>query len=169
METTNFKTDLEIGERGEYVIANYLKKNFNYQIEYNQDKDMKYDLKIKTPLLDYTLELKTDAYEYYKKRFTNNLFIETSCNNKKSGIIGSSADIFAYYLPHLGELYIQKRKKLIEMMMYNQDKFHYVTGCGDGGRVNGYLINRYEFGEQFFTIKKIPINKKIIDYIYNDD
>lgn len=167
MRTTNFKTDLEIGERAERVLGNYLINNFNYEIEYNKDKDMKYDLHIKTPLKDFTLELKTDAYEYYKKRFTNNIFIETSCNGKKSGLIGSSADMFAYYFPHLGELYIQKSKKLKQMMEENQDKLHYVTGCGDGGRVNGFLLQRYEWGNHFFKIKQMPINKKIIDYIYH--
>jgi len=167
MRTTNFKTDLEIGERAERVLGNYLIDNFNYEIEYNKDKDMKYDLHIKTPLMDLTLELKTDAYEYYHKRQTNNIFIETSCSGKKSGLIGSSADMFAYYFPHLGELYIQYIGKLKKNMIENPDKFHYVSGCGDGGRVNGYLINRYEWGQDFFNMKRMPINKKIIDYIYH--
>jgi hypothetical protein len=78
------------------------------------------------------------------------MFIETKCNGKDSGVIGTKADYFIYFYPDFEIMYlisIEDIKKLI--------KEHGVlsTQSGDGGRVTGYLINRRIYKDKFFTYK----------------
>lgn len=138
-----FKTDLVGGELGERVFASYLQQTKGFDI-ISFNNDYKYDIKTEYLCKEITFEVKTDRYEFLKGVQTNNMFIEVSCNNKPSGISKTEADIFVYFLPDYEEAYLISVKKLKELLLTRPELFRYTTQSGDGGKVKGYLINRYE-------------------------
>ena len=102
-----FKSDLNQGEMGERVIANFiLLKRPIKKIEFmGKGKDWDFrceDINGKV----ITFEVKTDRYEHIKGITTGNMFIEISCNKIPSGINASKADYFVYYYPDLEIFYL---------------------------------------------------------------
>jgi hypothetical protein len=143
-----FKTDLQQGELGEKVIAEFLQTKGYTIMEYN--KTMSYDLKVERGGNTTTIEIKTDRWEYFKDNITNNMFIEVECSGKPSGVMGTNADYFIYYYPDFEIMYlisVNDIRKLIKEVGVLR------TMSGDGGRVTGYLINRRIHKDKFLTYK----------------
>jgi|688.fasta_scaffold87208_1 hypothetical protein len=147
-----FKKDLKDGELGEKVFAFYLKEKMNFDIV-GFNHDYKYDVVAELFFKRITFEIKTDRYEYLKKTKTDNMFIEVSCNNKPSGISKTEADVFVYFLPDFEEAYMIKVSTLKDLIIQHPEYFRYTTQSGDGGKVRGYLINRYKFSHLFKCLK----------------
>ena len=151
-----FKSDLKDGQYGEYVISEFLKTKGFEIIDFNDD--YKYDIMTKLNKRELKFEVKTDRYEFYKKVSTNNLFIETMCSGKFSGIHTTQADYFIYYLPDFEEGYFIKVKDLKELIKTPGLKV--TEQSGDDGRVRGILINRKdEYLRGFFKVYTIPKDK----------
>jgi len=155
-----FKEDLKWGELGEKVIAKWLEKYKGFtDTIYNPNKNNEYDFCsiLKGRRISY--EVKTDRYEYFKKKKTGNIFIETTCSEKLSGIHTTKSDIFVYFFPDLEEAFFIKVKDLKNLI--KEHPFRRTTKSGDKGKVTGLLIDREEFREYFTVenIKKIAIWK----------
>ena len=157
-----FKEDLKWGEFGERVMANWLMryKGFSQPI-FNPNKNKDYDFSLVRGGKKILFELKTDRWEHFKNKVTNNLFIETMCSGELSGIHTTKSDIFIYFFPDLEEVYFIKTKDLKELIktpgLYTTER------SGDGGRVRSVLINRNDFRNHFRVehVTKLPIwNKK---------
>lgn len=143
-----FNSDLNQGELGEKVIAQFLETKGFTILEFN--KTMDFDLKVERSGVTTTIEIKTDRWEYFKDTITNNMFIETNCNGKLSGVMGTKADYFIYYYPDFEIMYlisIEDIRKLISEVGVLK------TMAGDGGRVTGYVINRRIHKDKFMTYK----------------
>lgn len=140
MNSDKFYADLSQGELGERVIASYflIRGKFN-KIEF-RGAGKEYDLKCHNGDVATTFEIKTDRYEFTHGKETGNLFIETSCNKKPSGINASKADYYVYYYPDREEFYLMPLPELRLFLLNN--KIHIQELCGDGERVEGYLLNR---------------------------
>jgi hypothetical protein len=144
----DFKIDLAKGEMGEVKVAEFLKQMGFETLRFN--KDINYDILaiqrlLKTPwdtelFGQYTFEVKTDEWEFYHNKITNNMFLEISCNGKQSGISASRADFFIYYYPRHKTLYIIRKNELIRNL--NSMEWYRHGESGDGGRVIGYLVDR---------------------------
>lgn len=160
MDTTNynakFKEDLKWGQIGERVIAKWLEKYKGFQtIDFGNDN--KYDIEMKKDDKKVLLEVKTDRYEFFKKKITGNIFIETTCSEKLSGIHTTKSDIFVYFFPDLEEAFFIKVKDLKNLI--KEYPFRRTNRSGDKGKVTGLLIDREEFRSHFRVekIKKLPI------------
>lgn len=157
MKKEKWLSDLEDGNLGERLVAEYLRCRFNWQIiEYNNDN--KHDIKIKTHNRGIIkIEVKTDRWEKFN-RITNNMVIETFCRGKLSGISITSADYFIYFYPEWEIAYMIEVDKLKTIMKEKPNLFRYQRGVGDDGAVNAYLCNRFEMEKYFktFKIKKSP-------------
>lgn len=147
--------DLNQGELGEKVIVSFLQKKGNLKfIKYN--KNMDYDILMEKPDGgSLTFEVKTDRYEKYNGK-TGNIFVETRCNGKNSGIWGSYADIYVFYFPDFGEIYMIKTEELKRLIQEENHIFRYSTQSGDMGKVSGFLINRYTHKDKF-KFYQIPV------------
>jgi len=152
-EYKKFYTDLDQGELGEQVIAEHFYKRGWEILEFRKDKD--YDIRMKMGNCIKLLEIKTDRYEFFNQKETNNMFLELYCANRKtgvyrkSGILGSKADIFVYYYPDHQLSYFIKMERVRELINYGWR----AEQSGDGERVKGILINRFEFGDWFKIVK----------------
>jgi len=146
--------DLSEGNKGERVVAEYFNKNFGLDdIKYNDDS--KYDfVGVKNGKSIY-FEVKTDRYEYFKNIDTYNIFVEVTCSGKPSGILTSKADFFVYYFPDKEIFYIIPMDEL-RMLVIKENDIELKDMSGDGGRTEGYLINRNFYKDKFktYTIKK---------------
>lgn len=81
--------DLPYGEKGEGLILDLILRK--YKTAYKQEGNHKeYDIMI--PQINKSVEVKRDALTDK----TGNVFIESSCQNKESGISATTADLFAY-------------------------------------------------------------------------
>jgi len=147
-----FRKDLEKGQVGEKVIANFLQtKGFTIQ-GFNNTKD--YDILTSKGDKMVTFEIKTDEYETYKGE-TGNMFLEIKCNGKDSGIRASTADYFVYYYPQLESAWFIKLSNLNSLTRI-PGLFHTSYGCGDDNKVIGLIASRESMKEYFtqFKIKK---------------
>jgi len=145
--------DLSEGQKGERVVANHFNKNFQLDnITYNDNSD--YDFKGNKNNKEITFEVKTDRYEYFKGENTYNMFIEITCSGKPSGVLKSKADYFVYYYPDLEKLYIIPMGELRMLVM--KEDIQLTSMSGDGGRTEGYLVNRNLWKNKFkvYDIKK---------------
>lgn len=140
--------DLEDGNNGEKNIARWLKQNKSHKIiSFNDDN--KYDILTEYNNKQITYEIKTDNWEFYHNRITNNIFIEVMCNSKLSGVMVSQADVFVYYFEKRNKAYFIKMSELKRLLKENPEYFHRTTKSGDGGKVTGYLINREKYSHLF--------------------
>jgi hypothetical protein len=155
MSTNKFTTDLEQGNLGERIIAKWLEKFKGYEtIKFGNTMD--YDFVSQRPDgKQITFEIKTDRYEHFKNRKTGNIFVETRCNNKQSGVWGTIADVYVFYFPDFGEIYMIKTDDL-RALLSNPSICDRKTLSGDRGAVSGYTINRYKYGHLFNKIE-IPV------------
>lgn len=143
----NWHYQLENGEKGEQEIANFLIKKGFKVLNYNKTID--YDLMVEKNNKTYTIEVKTDKYEYFNQVITNNMFIEISCNGKKSGAVASKAKYFFYYFPVYKRIYCINRQKLLGII---QSMGIRTNMAGDDGKVVGYLLDRDEVAKMFKVI-----------------
>lgn len=162
MTSTNynakFHSDLKGGQLGERVIAKWLEEYKGFEtIDFGNDN--RYDIEMKKEDKNIFLEVKTDRYEYLKKVSTGNIFIETTCSGKLSGIHTTKSDIFVYFFPDFEEAFFIKTKDLKELI--KNPLLRRTERSGDGGRVTGLLIDREEFRTSFRVerIKKLAIWK----------
>lgn len=149
MSTVKFNKDLKQGQLGEKYVAHILRKKGFDVLHFGNTSD--YDILTLYKGNEKSFEVKTDLYEYYKNKITNNLFIEVMCNNKMSGINTSKADYFVYFLPHISEMYMIKMSDLKELLKV--EGFRRSSQSGDRGKVTGYLINRDD-AKKWFNVKK---------------
>lgn len=144
-----FNEQLKQGNDGEQVIVDFLQRQFNMRF-LNSNNTHDYDIKM---IKEYTYEVKTDRYNKFKKE-TTNMFIETYCNGKPSGVSSSKADYFVYFFPDINELYLIKMDDL-RKMLYDGSKAIYYSGAGDRNKVNGFLIDKNNtqiYGEDGFRL-----------------
>ncbi|MFY8170041.1 MAG: hypothetical protein ACOVK2_02875 [Candidatus Fonsibacter sp.] len=155
-----FKKDLNGGQIGEKIIAKYLKDNFKYEI-IDFGNDNQYDIKTKKNEKEILFEIKTDRWEYFKNKTTNNIFIELSCSGKLSGIHTTKSNCFVYFFPDQEEAFFIKTKELKELIKTPGLKI--TEQSGDDGRVKGILLNKIEFRNNFnvVTIQKSKIWDKL--------
>jgi hypothetical protein len=164
MSNKKWLQDLAQGNTGERVVCEYLlSKRPQYGLaEYNNDS--RYDFRLTSSTEnDLTFEIKSDCYEYLKGFMTYNIFVETSCSNKPSGIMTSEADYFVYYFPYLEEAYFIQSDKLREFVReHNEDDdgIEYKNRAGDGQRVEGVCIHR-NYHRDIFNVVKIKRDKNI--------
>ena len=150
--TEKFHSDLKDGQKGEQVIAHILSQRDFKIVSFNDNNE--YDIRTTYKEKDVLHEIKTDCYEYYKKIITNNIFIETSCSKKLSGIWSTKADILTYYFPYQNKAYLIK-VNILKDFIKNNPQLRRTTQSGDGGRVTGVLINKEEY-KDIFLILDIP-------------
>lgn len=151
----NFKKDLIIGEEGEEVVIQDL---ISMGAEYDSNnKTNSHDVIVSFKGRKITYECKTDFFDD-----TGNMFIETSCRGKASGISVTKADWFVTYFKKLNEIWYIKTDKLKDIL----EKFEHrtATQSGDeGSDTEGILLNKNMFRDEFIvrhSIKHIEIIKK---------
>ena len=149
-----FIKDLNQGNIGERIVSSWLIKYKKMKfIKFNDDN--LYDILMeKENGSSLTLEVKTDRWEFFNYE-TGNIFIETRCNDKPSGIWSSIADLYVFYFPDYGELYFITTDKLKGLLRNNQELFEIKRLSGDGGKVSGFVINRYK-NKDLFKLYEIP-------------
>lgn len=147
-----FTSQLEGGNLGERVIAKWLEtyKGFT-TIAFGNNSE--FDIKTEKEGRQVLLEIKTDRYEYFKKISTGNIFIETTCNGKLSGIHTTCADIFVYFFPDIEEAFFIKTKDLKELI--KDPMLKRASLSGDKGKTTGILIKRNGDHRRFFNVEKI--------------
>lgn len=158
-----FTEDLKQGQLGERIVAKWLEKYKEYKFIKDNDDNL-FDILMQKPdASTLTLEIKTDRYEFFKKRITNNIFVETRCNDLPSGVWSSIADMYCFYFPDFGELYFIDNEKLKDLLKNKQELFSRKTLSGDKGKVSGFTINRYECKDLFdyYEINKLKIWNKM--------
>jgi hypothetical protein len=155
MANYNFNKDIVIGEAGEQVVIDDLitlgatydsnnKTNSHDVVVYFKGKSVSY-------------ECKTDVFDD-----TGNMFIETSCRGKDSGILVTTADWFVTYFKNLNEIWYIKTSKLKDIL--NNYEHTKATKSGDfNSNTEGYLLNKNMFRDEFIvrhSIKHTEIIKK---------
>tara|TARA_R100001015_G_C4634558_1_gene201278 strand:- start:1504 stop:2028 length:525 start_codon:yes stop_codon:yes gene_type:complete len=165
VEDYNFNTDINVGEKGESIISNFLISHGCKFI--NDNKDNKYDLKMLTHNnIPTTIEIKTDVYcypertvisennteEIIKARDTGNMFIEKECRGKLSGISVSKSRWFVMYYPYFKQAWFIRTGDLRNLIESNN--FYVATGGDPGSNTKGYLIKR-NFFKKHFKVKTI--------------
>lgn len=134
MTTEKFKSDLKNGKAGEQIVANRLKEFYKAKEIDNRDKGKLYDF-----ILIYEdgsrklFEVKTD----FAAAKTGNLFFEYSCNSKQSGLLTTTADKYAFLVPHLKEILVFSPSSMYEKLI--NGRYRNITTAGDGGRVCGFI------------------------------
>ena len=125
-----FALDLAFGVANEGIVAAMLSTRFGY-VEVPVETRA-YDLRFLRPgKTDATVEVKTDR----RARETGNVFIETSCSGKPSGITASPAT--HWVVDTCGEgVYLLPTAALRRLV---EGSTRSVTG-GDGGRARGILV-----------------------------
>lgn len=151
----NFKKDLIIGEEGEEVVIQDL---ISMGAEYDSNnKTNSHDVIATFKGRKIAYECKTDFFDD-----TGNMFIETSCRGKASGISVTKADWFVTYFKKLNEIWYIKTDKL----KYILENFEHrtATQSGDeGSDTEGILLNKNMFRDEFIvrhSIKHTEIIKK---------
>ena len=161
----NFDESLNNGKLGEKLIAEFFVNQFTdekkqYSLVDNcQNKDFdllfnRYDMRTNGkydifPSKKIKVEVKTDFY----KSKTNNLFIETSSRNKKSGINSSLSDLFIYFfikqdLYPTDNILIIKTEDLKHLIKSYKNNF--ITG-GDNNSSRGVLLPLQDV-KQYFKV-----------------
>lgn len=156
----NFKTDIDVGEKGEKIISDFLISH-NFKL-ISDNKDNKYDLKMLTHNnVPTTIEIKTDFYCYpertitlennvektIKARDSGNMFIEKECRGKLSGISVTKSKWFVIYYPYLQKAWFIRTNSLKKLI--DDNNFHVATGGDPGSNTKGYLIKRSFFKKHF--------------------
>jgi len=155
----NFRKDLNDGEQGELIVIEQLKKLGGTLLE--QNKDNRYDAIIERNSKKVKYEIKTDVYCNSMKD-SGNMFIETECRGKQSGINVTQADWFVYYYLHLDEMWYIKVEDLLDLIRENLNTIRFHENGGDiGSRTKGWLINRNKFLEHFIVLDA-KTNKRLI-------
>ena len=161
MAKLDFLLDLPLGQKGEATIAKHLNESYGYEIISFNDNNS-HDFIININGTDKTVEVKTDVYcipptkitlpsgtvVNVKGRDTGNIFIETECRGKLSGVNTSKSDIYVYYFALLGEAWAIPTKKLKRLLKENN--FELKENAGDeGSNTKGYVIPKNKFISEF--------------------
>lgn len=152
MSWNKFKSDLEDGEAGEKLFAKWMAKRG--WIATNFNKNNEYDILFEKEGKSITFEIKTDRWEYFHNKTTNNMIIETKCRGKLSGISVSKANYFAYFYPEHELVYIIDLNVLRNSIIQRGDLFKRIENFGDDRAVTGYICNRFKV-ENLFKVYKI--------------
>lgn len=155
MANYNFKKDIVLGEEGENVI---LKDLLSMGGTFDSDnKTNSHDLIVKFKNREYSYECKTDFFDD-----TGNMFIETHCRGKESGILVTKADWFVTYFKKNNEIWYIKTAKLKEILNGHEHKK--TTQSGDANsETQGYLLNKNMFRNDFIvrdSVKHTQIIRK---------
>ncbi len=145
MTYTKFKSDLIVGNEGEWNVVNFLKKEYGvYDEEYNGD--WRWDISVKSLSTKKTtyFEVKTDVYGID----TGNMAIEIRYKGNPSGISHTLADYFIYYYKNLDELYMIRCEDLKKLIKQNIKELKVVMG-GDNNQSELVLINRRDYSDHF--------------------
>jgi hypothetical protein len=160
----DFREDIKDGEKGEKYVVKHLESNGAKFL--NDNKDNKYDVKMIMPSgKAQTFEIKTDVWCIPDKtielngvkipvegRDNGNLFIETKCRGKESGINVTQANWFVTYFPYLKEMWYIKVADLKELCENND--FRLSTNAGDfESGTKGYLIPRDKYKNEFKVVE----------------
>lgn len=155
MANYNFNKDLVLGEEGEKVVLEDLISMGATYI--GDNKTNSHDLWVLFKNKKHSYECKTDFFDD-----TGNMFIETSCRGKESGIMVTKADWFVTYFKVLNEIWYIKTDKLKEILKTHEHKT--ATQSGDAGsNTEGVLLNKNMFRDSFIVrdaIKHTTIIKK---------
>lgn len=149
MANYDFKKDLVIGHRGEKIILEDLKQMGAVPISINDTKT--HDLVVKWNDKVYKVECKTDVYKN-----TCNLFLETKCRGKDSGINATTADLFATYFYNDSEIWYIKTEAL-KRLMQNHDHKKIYMGGDKNSNTEGVLIRKNMYKSQFIVRKINPL------------
>ena len=155
MANYDFNKDLILGEEGEQVIITDL---LTMGAEYDSDnKNNTHDIIVTYKNKKISYECKTDFFDD-----TGNMFIETSCRGKASGISVTKAVWFVTYFKKLNEIWYIKTAKLKEIL--NNHEHKKATQSGDAGsNTEGLLLNKNMFRDEFIvrhSIKHTEIIRK---------
>lgn len=158
-----FQKDLKEGNVGEQIIAYFLKNRYGYNIQsFNNDKLYDFILEKDGKLVKF--EVKTDCYEHFKGYNTNNIFFEIQHKGKPSGVMATTAEWFVYYFPFHEKVYFIKTKDVKKIMKERPDLFVRKEMSGDGGRVLGFTMDRFD-GEEYFKILDLKLPKYFHKYL----
>lgn len=153
---SKFNVDLKQGNLGERIISKWLEKYKGYTtIKFGNTSDYDFISKNRDGK-EIKFEVKTDRWEKYNRK-TGNIFIETRCNDKPSGIWSTKSDVYVFYFPDYGEIYMIKTDDL-KSLITRPDVVCRRSMAGDRGAVSGFVINRYKHGHLFKRID-IPVLK----------
>lgn len=155
MANYNFNKDLIIGEEGEQVVIDDL-ISMGAVYESN-NKNNTHDVIVNFNNRKISYECKTDFFED-----TGNMFIETSCRGKDSGIMVTKADWFVTYFKKLNEIWYIKTPKLKNIMATHEHKKAIDSGDANSN-TQGILLNKNMFRDEFIvrhSIKHTEIIKK---------
>lgn len=143
MANYNFKKDLIIGEDGEKVVLDDLiALGASYD---SNNKTNSHDLVITFRGKSVSYECKTDVYDD-----TGNMFIETHCRGKESGISVTQADWFVTYYKKFNELWYIQTKELKRIL--ESDTHKKINECGDkNSNTEGYLLNKNMYRNNFIV------------------
>lgn len=146
MGTYNFKKDITTGQDGEKIVADHI-IGITKATLVDVNHDNKFDFMINKDGINRTYEVKTD--EYCKPGSDNgNLFVETECRGKSSGLTVTQADWFVFFLPHRKQIWYIESDKLRDLITNNE--FRKTENSGDkGSQTVGYLIPRRKFRSHF--------------------
>jgi len=154
----SFRKDIHEGEEGELIVIEQLKK-FG-AVPVSQNKDNRYDVIIERNGQKIKYEIKTDVYcKPYKD--TGNIFVETECRGKKSGINVTKAQWFVTYFKFLNEIWYIKTKDLLNLINENKNNLRFHENAGDyNSNTKGYLIPRHDFLKHFIVCDAKTHKKK---------
>jgi len=125
-----FLHDLKRGEEGEDFVIKKLQELYGgVAVKSGGAKGWDFSLSNRGWMI--TFECKSD----FRAEKTGNLFCETECNNKESGLTSTTAQRWAYLLPNKC-IYIFEPAKMLEWIKENGRPI----GGGDGGRARGFLV-----------------------------
>ena len=131
----NFVEDLKFGKKYEIELLKYLDYE-SYDFVDGLFKD--YDLKININQKSTTYEVKADRITYK----TNNIAIEYECSKKKSGILTTKADFYAYFIIKPNDnydLYIIPTKDIKAFI--KEKKYKRIVNGGDNYNSKMYLFD----------------------------
>jgi hypothetical protein len=153
MGSYNFNRDIIVGEEGEKILIEDLQSLGATFVSDN--KNNTHDIIVTFKGRDVSYECKTDEYDN-----TGNMFIETNCRGKESGISVTKAKWFVTYFKKLNEIWYIKTEKLKNILNNHTHKI--VTQSGDAGsNTVGVLLNKNMFRDEFIVRNTIT-HKEII-------
>ncbi len=151
MYEDKFKKDLKFGNDGEKVVFEHLETVVDNIKLIDECNNSDYDFKVKADGRFRKYEVKTEDAYCKPGNDTGNIFIETECSGKVSGLNKSQSDWYAFYLYHYKEIWYIKTSDLKILLINN--KIRKVGNSGDGGRVSGYLLPRNKYKDSFKIFK----------------
>lgn len=158
-----FNDDLKFGKMGEDTISEYmvLKGYKTKRIDGDYETLSKGDIIVNKGYIKKKIEVKSDAWEYYKGKKTGNIAIEVGkidkCGKQQpSGLNITDADYFIYFFPVESIAYIFKVKELRRLLNMGRREMG-----GDRKASVLYLIKRDELPDFVKTIS-IPDDINII-------